>query len=124
MTAHASPGDDALRRTPERAERWHVIVPPAALLFQAIPPLTLWLIARVAYVQPNHPPQNWERPVTLIALFVFSAVSFALSGFGIYGLLTRVRMSVAVPVIAICCFPALLCGATYLHGLLVFLTWV
>lgn len=124
MTSRNSPGDYALHRTPDHLERWHVLVPAAALLFQLVSPLILWIVASFAYVQPNHQPQNWERPVSLLALFSFAAVSLVLGSVGVYGLLTRFRLRIAIPLIAICCIPALLAGAAYLHGMLVFLTWV
>jgi hypothetical protein len=95
-----------------------------ALLFQLVPPLLLVLIARGAYAEPRWLSEEWERTASLVALGLSALLSWLLGSAGVYGLLTRARARVAVPLIALCCLPALLGGAVYLHGLLVFLAVV
>ncbi len=75
----------------------------------------------------------WERPLSLAGVALCAAVSLALGNLGVYLVLTRAwkppeertpLRNVAVIVALLCCVPALLGGATYLHALLLFLTWV
>jgi hypothetical protein len=101
-----------------------VALPVVALVFQLVPPLLLVLIARGAYGEWRWLPEGWERPVSLATLGGSALVSWLLGSVSVYGLLTRARARVAVPLVACCCVPALLGGAVYLHGLLVFLAVV
>jgi hypothetical protein len=104
--------------------RRHLVVPALALLFQLVPPLLLWAVSAAAYGEPRLLPEAWERPVSLITLGFSATVSLALGSVGAYGLLVRARPGTAALLIATCCVPALLGGAVYLHGLLVFLALV
>jgi hypothetical protein len=106
-----------------RNGRWHLVIPVLALLFQVLPPLLLWAIASAAYAEPRRVPELWERPVSILVLESSAGVSLLLGGIGVYGLLTRARPRIAILLVLICCLPALLGGAVYLHGLLVFLAW-
>ncbi len=115
----ASPGT-AFRSAPRR----HLAIPGIALLFQLLPPVLIGAVARAAYSEPRLLPEAWERPVSLLVLGFSAGVSFLLGSLGAYGLLTRSRPAVAWGLIATCCLPALLGGAVYLQGLLVFLAWV
>jgi hypothetical protein len=65
-----------------------------------------------------------ERSATLLTLGLSAGVSLFLGSLGVYLLLIRARPVTALLLIVICCVPALLAGALYLHALLVFLTWV
>jgi hypothetical protein len=100
------------------------VIPVLALLFQLVPPALLWGVSTAAYAEPQRLSQSWERPVSLLVLGFSGAVSLVLGSMGVYGLLRRARPSIAVLLILLCCVPALLGGAVYLHGLLVFLAWV
>jgi hypothetical protein len=115
----------ASREAPnERAGRRHLLVPVLALLFQLVPPALLWALSTAAYAEPRRLAESWERPVSLLVLGFSAGVSLLLGGIGVYGLLIRARPGIAVLLISVCCIPALLGGAVYLHGLLVFLAWV
>ena len=104
--------------------RWHLLVPALALLFQLAPPLLLWLISTAAYDNPRRLSESWERPVSLLTLGFSAGISLLLGSIGVYGLLTRARPVMAALLISVCCAPALICGAAYLHCLLVFLALV
>ncbi len=104
--------------------RWHVLIPVLALVFQVVPPLLLRAIAWAAYGEMGNWLQNWERPVSLLVIGLSAGAGLLLGSVGAYGLLTRVRPRTAVVLIAGCCLPAVVGGAVYLHGLLVFLAWV
>ena len=116
--------DCGSRARSSRPGRWHLAIPVFALLFQLVPPVLLWAISTAAYAEPRRLSESWERPVSLLVLGFSAGVSLLLGSIGAYGLLTRTRAAVAVPLILACCIPALLAGATYLHGLLIFLAWV
>ncbi len=107
-----------------KERRWHLILPALALLSQVVAPLLLWALAAACYREPRALPEAWERPVSLAALALFAAAGLLLGGAGAYAAMTRCRPGAAVPLIALCCVPALLGGAVYLHALLVFLTVV
>lgn len=98
-----------------------MLVPLLALSFQLIPPIILFKISDLAYMEPRHFSELWEQPISLMALVFFAVVSLSLGSIGVYGLLTRARPIVAVLLISLCCLPALLGGAVYLHVLFVFL---
>ena len=104
--------------------RWHLLIPVFALLFQALPPLFLLLISNMAYAEATSQPASWERPLSLLGLAACAGISLFLANLGIYTLLTRSGRKTAIALITLCCFPALIGGAIYLHGLLVFLTLV
>jgi hypothetical protein len=108
----------------ERKGRWHLVIPVLALLFQLVPPALLWAISTAAYAEPRRLSESWERPVSLSVLGFSAGVSLLLGSLGVYGLLRRSRLIVAVLLNLVCCIPALVGGAVYLHGLLVFLAWV
>ena len=104
--------------------RWHLLLPALALLFQALPPLFLRAVSTMAYAEASSQPASWERPVSLLGLACCAGISLLLGNLGIYTLLTRSSRPTAILLIALCCFPALIGGALYLHALLVFLTLV
>jgi hypothetical protein len=108
----------------KRQGRWHLVIPVLALLFQLVAPVLLWAVSTAAYTEPRWLSESWERPVSLIVLGFSAGVSLLLGSIGVYGLLTRARLTVAVLLILVCCIPALCGGAIYLHGLVVFLAWV
>jgi hypothetical protein len=95
-----------------------------ALLFQLVPPVLLWAVSTAAYAEPRRLSESWERPVSLLVLGFSAGVSLLLGSMGAYRLMVRARPSIALLLILVCCVPALLGGAVYLHGLLVFLAWV
>ncbi len=108
----------------ERQGRWHLVIPMLALLLQLLAPILLWAASTAAYAEPRWLSESWERPVSLVVLGFSACVSLLLGSLGVYGLLTQARLPVALLLILVCCMPALLGGAVYLHGLLVFLAWV
>lgn len=102
--------------------RWHVLLPVAGLVFQIVPILFVNAVAVMSYRGHRIIPEAFERPVSLLGLACFAGICFFCSSVGAYGLLTRSRLAVAVPMIAVCCVPAAIGGAVYLYVLLVFLT--
>jgi phosphoglycerol transferase MdoB-like AlkP superfamily enzyme len=97
------------------------LIPAAALFFAFIPIAFIHLIAWLTY---KHAPwlsesQSWT--FSLVGLFLLGLTAMALGGAGSYFLLSRTRPLVAVPVIILCCIPALVAGAVYLRAVLVFL---
>jgi hypothetical protein len=112
------------RAATDQKGRWHLVIPVLALIFQFVPPVLLWVIATAAYREPRRLSEAWERPVSLVALGACAGISWLLGSFGVYGLLTCARLRIALLLIVVCCAPALLGGAAYLHGLLVFLALV
>lgn len=101
-----------------------LLVPVCALLFQAAPILMIRFLSSVTYGRQRLLPEIAEWPVSLLGLTVCAAVSLILGSLGLYLLLTRFRLRAAVPIILVCCVPALIGGALYLQAVLVFLTLV
>lgn len=108
----------------EPRRRWHLVLPVLALLFQALPPLAIWAVASGAYSEPPQLSEAWERRWSLLVLAASAAGGLLLGSFSVFGLLRHSRPRVAVPLLLLCCLPALLGGAVYLHALLIFLAWV
>ncbi len=104
--------------------RWHLLISALALLFQLAPPIFIWAISTMAYAEPRHLPELWERPVSLLGLAFCAGASFLLGSIVVYGLLSRSRLRIAVVLIAVCCIPAMIGGVVYLQTWLVFLTLV
>jgi hypothetical protein len=104
--------------------RWYLVMPFLALLFQLVPPVLLYAISTAFYVEPRRLPESWERPVSLLTLAFCAGIGLALGSVATHGLLSRARPWLAWLLIAACCVPALIGGAVYLHGLLVFLAIV
>lgn len=102
----------------------HLALAALALLFQAVPPVLIRLIAAVTYRQPFLMPEAWVWPVSMIGLAVCAAASIALGMTGTYLLLRRSRLRVAVPLIVFCCAPSLVGGSVYFLAVLAFLTVV
>jgi len=102
----------------------YLVLPLLALLFQAIPPLLFWAIATAAFTELPRLSQGGERLLSLLTLALSAGISLLLGSLGVYRLLTRARLPVALLLIVFCCLPALLGGAVYLHTLLVFLAWI
>lgn len=103
---------------------WHLLLPVAGLLFQAVPLVFVHLVAALSYGAPRVIPEAFERPFSLAGLACCAGISILCGSFGAYGLLTRARLLLAIPLIAICCIPAAIGGAVYLHALLIFLTLI
>ncbi|HNR31747.1 MAG TPA: hypothetical protein PKI11_12740 [Candidatus Hydrogenedentes bacterium] len=102
----------------------HLLIPPCALLFQALPIVLIRLLASATYGKQRLLPEVWEWPASLFVIAACAAISILLGGGGVYLLLTRARLRTAIPLIALCCVPALIGGAVYLHATLIFLTLV
>ncbi len=108
-----------------KASRWHRLVPVAAIAFQIVPPLLIYLISRFYYgdrqleVTDPH-----DQIATLICLGFSASISLSLGSWGAYLLLTREKLRLASIGIVCGCIPALLTGSVYLHALLISLTWV
>lgn len=101
---------------------WYLLLPVAGLLFQAVPPVFVRVVAAMSYGTPRVIPEALERPVSLVGLACCAGIRILCSSLGAYGLLTRSRLLLAVPLLVACCVPAAIGGAVYLHALLIFLT--
>lgn len=97
---------------------------PAALLFQALPPLLIRYLPGLFYGEAPLPGEAWERPVSLTGIALCAVVSLALGNASVYLLLIRCRRGIAAPLILVCGVPAIIGGAVYLHALLIFLAVV
>ncbi|HOZ46373.1 MAG TPA: hypothetical protein PLO37_14740 [Candidatus Hydrogenedentes bacterium] len=102
--------------------RWHWELPVLALVFQGLAPALLWALPVLFYHDPPYLSEAVEWPVSLILIASFAILSLLLASIGAYGLLTRSSRRTAVALIVVCCVPAWIGGAVYLHALLVFLT--
>jgi hypothetical protein len=103
-------------------ERWHLLIAPIALLFQAAAVTFMHVLAQAVYAKPPYSGESWEWTTTVLGLAVCSGASMLLGCIGVYGLLTRSRLAVAICLIVLCCIPALFGGALYAYALFVFLT--
>lgn len=103
---------------------WHFIAAPAALVFQAAPILFVWHAPGMFYGGSAWIPEPWTWPLSLTALTLCALIGLVLSNCAIFGLLTRSRLRVAAPLIAVCCLPALIIGMVFLRAVLVFLAMV
>ncbi len=103
---------------------WHIFIPVLAMLLQPLPILFImsipyWVYGETAFLSEA---AGWTASVLGLALC--AGVSLLLGNLGVYGLLTRSRLAVAVPLIVLFCVPALLGGVVYLHAALIFVTLV
>lgn len=105
---------------PPRHIRW----PLAALAFQLVPWVGFQCVARAVHADPPAAALDAERPLTLALLAVSALGSWVFGGLGAYLLFRRARPRVAIPLLLMCCVPALIGAALYAHALLVFLTLV
>jgi hypothetical protein len=74
------------------------------------------------YAKSPYSGEWWEWTASLVGLAVCAGISMLLGCLGVYGLLTRSRLAVAITLILLCCIPALIGGALYGYALFVFLT--
>ena len=102
----------------------HLLFAVSALLFQAAAIGFIHLVAQTAYANPPYSGEWWEWSISLLGLAACSGISMGLGCLGIYALLTRSRLPIALALIASCCLPALIGGAVYAYAVLVFLTLV
>jgi len=106
------------------SKRWHLLLAMSALLSQAVAIAFLHLLGRVVYANPPYSGESWEWTTSLVGLVVCAGIGMLLGGLGVYALLTRSRLGVAIPLIVLCCLPAMIGGAIYTYAVLVFLTLV
>jgi hypothetical protein len=95
-----------------------------ALLFQAAAIAFTHVVAQMVYAKPPYSGESWEWAASLVGLAVCAGISVLLGCLGVYGLLTRSRLAVAITLIVVCCVPALIGGALYANAVFVFLTLV
>jgi hypothetical protein len=107
-----------------RLPPWHVRWPLLALAFQVVPWVGFQCVARSVHADTPRVTIGTERPLTLALLAVSAVGSWVFGGVAVYLLLRRARPCVAIPLLLLCCVPALLGAALYAHALLVFLTLV
>ena len=105
-------------------KQWHLLIPACALLFQPVPILFMRITANLTFGQSHGLPESWVWGVSQLGLAVCAAACLLLGGIGTYMLLRRSRMAVAIPLIILCCIPALLAGSVYLRAVLVFFTLI
>ncbi len=101
-----------------------LLLAPAALLFQIVPGLFIYLVTACAYEEGHGlvEARVWNGSMTGLVFFAVSGL--VLASAAAYLLLTRFRGSIAGPMILLFCMPAWLLSSFYLHAVLVFLAWV
>ena len=102
----------------------HLLLAPAALLFQTLPLLFIYQATELSFGQAPALPEYWVWPTSVTGLALLALAGLALASRASYLLLTRSRGIVATVLILVCCVPAWLLSVFYLHGVLVFLAWV
>jgi len=105
-------------------KRWHLVISVAALLFQVVAIAFMHVVAQTVYANPPYSGESWAWTASLVGLALCSGISMLLGCLGVYVLLTRSRLAVALTLIGLCCIPALIGGAVYAYAVLVFLTLV
>ena len=104
--------------------RWHLLISVSALLFQAAAIAFMHVVAQTVYADPPYSGESWEWTASLVGLAVCAGISLLLGCLGVYALLIRSPLVVAIPLIVVCCLPAMIGGAIYAYAALVFLTVV
>lgn len=104
--------------------KWHILLAPAALLFQAATPGFIYLMSLLAYGNAPVFGASVAWAVSIAGLAFLAVSGIALTCAASYLLLTRSRGIVAGGAIAVFCVPAGLLASLYLHAVLVFLAWV
>lgn len=102
----------------------HLLLAPAALLFQALPLLFIYLAPQMAFSKNPVLPEEWVWTYSMACLTLIALLGLTLACAASYLLLTRSRRFVAVALITLFCVPAWLLSVFYLQGVLVFLAWV
>ena len=105
-------------------KRWHLLIAVFALLFQVAAIAFMRGVAQTVYANPPYSGESWEWTVSVAGLAVCAGISMLFGCLGVYALLTRSRLAVAMTLIVLCCIPALIGGAVYAYAMLVFLTLV
>ena len=105
-------------------KQWHLLIAVFALLFQAATIAFMHVVAQTVYANPPSSSESWAWTASLVGLALCSGISMLLGCLGVYVLLTRSRLAVAMTLIVLCCIPALIGGAVYAYAVLVFLTLV
>ena len=102
----------------------HLLLAPAALLFQAIPLLFIYRATELSFGQAPAWPEDWVWPASVAGLAVLAVTGLVLASTASCLLLTQSRRLVAIALITLCSVPAWLLSVFYLQGVLVFLAWV
>jgi hypothetical protein len=105
-------------------KQWPLLIAVFAWLFQAAAIAFMYVVAQTVYAKPPYSGESWEWTASLVGLAVCAGISTLLGCLGVYGLLTRSRLAVAITLIVVCCVPALIGGALYAYAVFVFLTLV
>jgi len=105
-------------------KQWPLLIAVFALLFQAAAIAFMHAVAQTVYANPPYSSESWAWTVSLVGLALCSGISMLLGCLGVYVLLTRSRLAVAMTLIVLCCIPALIGSAVYAYAVLVFLALV
>jgi hypothetical protein len=105
-------------------KRWHLLIAAFALVFQAAAIAFMHVVAQTVYANPPYSGESWEWTASLVGLAACAGISMLLGSWGVYALLTRSRLAVAITLIVSCCIPALIGGAVFAYAVFVFLTLV
>ena len=105
-------------------KQWPLLIAVFALLFQAAAIAFMHAVAQTVYANPPYSGESWAWTVSLVGLALCSGISMLLGCLGVYVLLTRSRLAVAMTLIVLCCIPALIGSAVYAYAVLVFLALV
>lgn len=102
----------------------HYLVSAAAFLNIPITIAFVNLTAWLAYKDNPWLSESGSWLISIVGLAFFGVAGMALGAYGAYLLLTRTPRNVAVPIVVLSCFPAMVAGAVYFRAMLVFLAIV
>lgn len=101
-----------------------LLLAPAALLFQALPAVLIYLSPRMFYGANARLPEDWAWFFSMTWLIFCAVTGLFLGCAASYGVLTRIRGILAAPVILLFCVPVWMLSVFYLQAVLVFFAYL
>ena len=101
---------------------WHLYVPVLGLLLQPLPVCFVLAVPNWVYGENAFLTEPASYAFTIAVLTFFALVSLILGNLGVYGLLTRLRLAIAVPMVVVFSAPTILASVIYGYAVLIFLT--
>ncbi len=105
-------------------DTWHFLLPPAAIVLPIAAFFSLRTLWAAAYDGAGAVSDTAELPLTFLIMGVGGILAGGLAVAGIYLLLVRSRLWIAIPLIVVLCLPALLCASACCLILLSFLVLI
>lgn len=103
---------------------WPMLLPPSALLSQALSGLLVRLMPGFVYGDNPLVPERWLWFISTSGLMMGAVCGMVLGVVASYLLLTRFHVVPAGIMIALFCIPAWLLSVFFLQAALVFLAWI